>query len=531
MLKYPPKQIVKAMIAAVSIGIASAMPAYSDDVLRLRLQGDIRQFDPVWTTNYTVRNAAYMVWDTLFAADENFEIQPQMVDTWSVSEDGLSYTMTLREGLLWHDGAPVTAADCIASIERWGARDTLGKLMMSKVSGFEALDDRTFEIRLSEPWGHVLTALGKTSSTVPFMMPERLALTDPNEAITEYIGSGPFRLVAEEWIPGSVMVFEKFEDYVPRSEPASGAAGGKIAMVDRIEAHYIPDAITAVNAMIAGEIDWIESVPIDMLEIIEASEEAETYVYDTVGGSAQVVLNHIQPPFGDIRIRQAIQLAVEQSEMHQANMGDRDELYDGCGAVFTCGTPLEFDVLADQVMHKDVEAARQLLAESDYGGEPIVLMNATDLKGNSDFSYVLAEQLKDVGFTVDMQLTDWASVSSRRASMASIEDGGWHLFITGWSGADLMNPLTNVFVTGACEDAWFGWPCSEDLQQTIAAYAASDDPAEQRELAEELQRLAWEEVTFVPIGKLAVLGGRRTDTTGWLEAPVPFFWNVEKLDN
>lgn len=418
-----PKSVIRAVAMAAILGVSAigagtvGALAQDESILRLRLQGDIKQFDPVWTTNYTVRNAAYMVWDTLFSTDANYQVQPQMVDTYTISDDGTEYTFTLREGLLWHDLTPVTSADCISSIKRWGANDNMGKLMMAR---------------------------------------------------------------------------------------------------------------TAVNAMIAGEIDWIEQLPIDMIEIIAGSDQVEAYVYDPIGGSAQIVLNHIQPPLDDLKVRQAIQAAVEQSEYHHANMGDRDELYDECGAVFACGTPLESAEMAGLVIHKDVDRAKALLAESSYDGEPIVIMHPTDLKANSDFSYVLAQQLRDVGFTVEEQMTDWASVGSRRASPAPIAEGGWHIFITGWTGVDLMSPLTNVFVTGACENAWFGWHCVPELQELQKEYLAATDPAEQKSIAAEMQRVAWEEVTFIPLGKLATLGGRRTDSTGYLEAPVPFFWNIEK---
>lgn len=518
-----------ALGAVLALGAAAA-PATAQDqsVLNISLSGDIKEFDPIWTTAYPVRNAAYMVWDTLFATDENFEIQPQMVGDWSVSDDGTLYTFTLRDGLLWHDGTPVTAADCIASIQRWGVKDTVGRLLLERVSAFEALDENTFTLKLNQPWGYVLQALGKPGSTVPFMMPERMAKTDPGTAITEYVGSGPFRLVEDEWIRGSVMVFEKFDDYVPRSEPPSSLAGGKVAKVDRIEARYIPDTVTAVNALLAGEIDWRELIPADLLDIVLADDSVETYVFDPIGGNAQIVLNHSQKPFDDKKVRQAVLYAVDQAEFHQAHMGDRKELYEECGAVFACGTPFESDVMAEAVIRKDEEKAKKLLAESSYNDEPIVIMLPTDIKMNADMSYVLAEALKRVGFKVDLQLTEWASVASRRASDAPVSEGGWHIFVTGWSGGDLMNPLTNVYVTGACEKAWFGWPCIPELQELMAKYAVATDPAEQKALTEEIQRVTIDEVVFVTLGKLNLINGRRASTEGWLTAPVPLFWNVEK---
>lgn len=520
-----------ALGAVLALGIANGPALAQDDtVLNISLSGDIKEFDPIWTTAYPVRNAAYMVWDTLFATDGNFEIQPQMVGEWSVSDDGTLYTFTLRDGLMWHDGTPVTAADCIASIKRWGAKDTVGRLLLQRVTEFAAVDDNTFTLQLSEPWGYVLQALGKPGSTVPFMMPERLANTDPGTAITEYVGSGPFRLVEDEWIRGSVMVFEKFDDYVPRSEPSSGTAGGKVVKVDRVENHYIPDTVTAVNALLAHEIDWVELIPADLLDIVKGDDSVETYAFDTIGGNAQIVLNHTQVPFTDKKVRQAVLYAVDQAEFHQAHMGSNTELYQECGAVFACGTPFESDVMAEAVIRKDIDKAKELLAESSYDGEPIVIMLPTDIKMNSDASYVLAEQLKAVGFEVDLQLTEWASVASRRASDAPVSEGGWHVFVTGWSGGDLMNPLTNVYVTGACENAWFGWPCIPELQDLMAKYAASTDSDEQKALTEEMQRVTVDEVVFITLGKLNLINGRSASTEGWLTAPVPLFWNVEKSD-
>ena len=214
---------------------ASAALAQKKTVIRSVPIGNLRTLDPIWTTAYITRNHAYMIWDTLFALDADNKPQPQMVDTWSVSDDKLTYTFTLREGLKWHDGPPVTAADCVASLRRWGAKDGMGQALMSYTASLEAVDAKTIRLVLKQPIGFVIDALAKIDSNVPFMMPERIAKTDPNTAITEMIGSGPFRFIASEWVPGSKVVYEKFTDYVPRKEPASQAAGGKVVYVDRVE--------------------------------------------------------------------------------------------------------------------------------------------------------------------------------------------------------------------------------------------------------------------------------------------------------
>ncbi|HTZ36478.1 MAG TPA: ABC transporter substrate-binding protein, partial [Stellaceae bacterium] len=262
-------------IAALILALASAFGAAgagaqtaaqtAPKTLRFIPQADLRSIDPIWTTAYVTRNFGYLVFDTLFALDKDFKPQPQMVDSWKVSDDKLAWSFTLRPGLKWHDGTPVRAADCVASIKRWGARDPFGQKLMDATDAMTADSDSTFTIKLKTPFPLMLNALGKLSSNVPFMMPERLAKTDPFQQIPEAIGSGPFKFVKEEWVPGNKAVFVKNPDYVPRHEPPSLAAGGKVAKVDRVEWLYIPDPATAANALAAGEVDWWQQLPPDLV--------------------------------------------------------------------------------------------------------------------------------------------------------------------------------------------------------------------------------------------------------------------------
>lgn len=368
---------MKALGAALMISVA--LPAAAEDVLRLRLNGDVNTLDPVATTNFTIRNAAYLMYDTLFALDENYVVQPQMAEGADVSADGLVYTITLRDELKFHDGSPVTAADAVASLNRWGSVDGLGKILFSKLASLEATDDKTIVLTLTEPWGLVLDALGKISSNVPVIMPAAMAAQPASEPITNPIGSGPYMLVPEEWVPGSVVVFKKFEDYVPRSEPASMAAGGKVAHFDRVEAQYIPDTATAINALIAGEIDWIEEVPADMLGFFDGVDSAKTIAARQSGNSMQLVVNHLNPPFDNAKIRQALQLAVEQQPFLQAAYGDATDRYLECAAVFFCDTPYASDINTDRVLKRDPAAAKALLEEAGYDGTPVLLMHVTDI--------------------------------------------------------------------------------------------------------------------------------------------------------
>lgn len=425
------KRVFRAAALALALLAGTGSVASAQDVLRLRMNGDINTLDPIATTNFTIRNASYLIYDTLFALDADYQVQPQMAEGYTLSDDGLIYTITLRDGLMFHDNTPVTAADAVASLQRWGKVDGLGKVLFSKMASIAATDDKTFVITMAEPWGQVLPALGKISSNVPVIMPARLAANEPTDPVTEFIGSGPFQFVPEEWVPGSLAVFKKFDAYKPRPEPASMAAGGKVAHFDRVEVQYIPDTATAVNALVSGEIDWIEEVPADMLSYFDGQDTARPVSAKQSGNSMQLVINWLNPPFDNQAVRKALQAALEQPPFLQAAYGDRTENYLECAAVFFCNGPFASDVGVEPVLKRDVAKAKALLAEAGYDGTPVKLLHVTDIAVHDAYYSVLAPMLEEAGFVVDEQPSDWATVATVRASKAPVAEGGWNLFFTG----------------------------------------------------------------------------------------------------
>src|SRR5277367_2925836 len=278
------------------------------------MHSDLRVIDPGFTTAYITRDHGYMVYDTLLAEDVNFKIQPQMAD-WKVSGDKLTYTFTLRDGLKWHDGAPVTAEDCVASLKRWGKNDSMGQKLMDFTASLEATDAKTITLKLKEPYGLVLESIAKMSSYVPFMMPKRLAETPPDQQIKEQIGSGPFKFVTAEFQPGVKAVYEKNTDYVPRKEPPSWTSGGKVVKVDRVEWIRMPDAQTAVNALQSGDIDFVESVPFDLVKTLAANKDLRLETLDKFGFQTVGRMNFLYPPFDNVKIRRAAFLAMNQKDV------------------------------------------------------------------------------------------------------------------------------------------------------------------------------------------------------------------------
>jgi peptide/nickel transport system substrate-binding protein len=421
----------------------------------------------------------------------------------------------------------VTSEDAIASIERWGQKDSMGQLMMSFVDSMKAIDDKTFEMRLKEPYGLVLLSLAKPSSNVPFMMPKRIAETPAGEQISEYVGSGPFVFEKDEWAPGNKAVFTKFEDYVPRDEPPSWAAGGKVAKVDRVEWLWIPDIQTAVNALLNGEIDYIETPPHDLLPILQEDENIVLFNFNPLGNQYMFRMNWLHPPFDNQKIRRAALAALNQEDFVEAVIGNPD-YYKTCPAMFICDTPFATDAGADILMESDFELSKKLLEEAGYDGTPVVLMHSTDLQVLTNLAPVAKQLLERGGFTVDMQSMDWQTLVSRRAKKEPPSEGGWNAFLTNWVAADVLNPISTAGLNASCETAWFGWPCDEQIEQLRDQFARETDPEKQKALAEQIQARALEVGTHAYVGQWYQPLAFRNALSGVLEGPVPFFWNIEK---
>ena len=495
------------------------------------MHSDLRVIDPIMTTAYITRDHGYMVYDTLLATDSSFKIQPQMAD-WKVSDDKLTYTFTLRDGLKWHDGTPVTAEDCVASLQRWGKRDGMGQKLMDFTASLEATDAKTITLKLKEPYGLVLDSLGKPSSLVPFMMPKRLAETPGDKPIPEQIGSGPFKFVQGEFQPGVKAVYEKNKDYVPRKEPANWTSGGKVVKVDRVEWITMPDAQTAVNALQSGDIDFMENLPYELLPILEANKDITIEVSNKFGFQTLGRMNFLYPPFDNVKVRRAAFLAMNQKDVLDALVGNA-KYQKICGAIFVCGTPLETDVGAETLTKgSGMAEAKKLLAESGYDGTPVVVLAPGDVVTLKAQPVVAAQLLRDAGFKVDLQATDWQTVVTRRASQKPPKEGGWSMFFTNWAAPDVANPVVNVSVGGRGKNGgWFGWAEDAKIEELRDKFARASSPDEQKKVAADLQKQAYEQVIYIPLGQYLAPSGWRKSLSGVLDGPAtPVFWNVDKSE-
>jgi peptide/nickel transport system substrate-binding protein len=506
--------------------LLTTAPAQSQSTLRVAPETLSRIVDPHFTTSFTTRDLGYLIYDTLFAIDENFEPKPQMVESYTVSPDKLTYVFVLRPGLKWHDGQPVTAADCVASIHRWASRDSMGQTLTKFLASLDATDARTIKLVLTEPYGLVLDSLAKIGAPVPFMMPERIARTPGNEQVKDIIGSGPYKFRADLHEPGVKIVLEKFADYKPRSEPPSWASGGKLAKLDRIEMLGLPDAQTQVSALIRGEVDYLERVPADLLSLLDAKSRAKAEVVSKFGFQAIMRMNHLQPPFDNPKVRQAIAKAIDRSMYAAVVAGDPSFATD-CAAIFGCGMPYES---TQGIPVHDLAAAKAMLKESGIDmSKPIVMLHVANAPGIAALGNVTRQLLVDLGFQVEMQAMDFQTFATRRLNTKPVSEGGWNIAHTTNTVPDRGNPLSNPFLVamGAPASAW-GWPTDPKTEELRLKFAATPDVATRKAIAAEIQARAYEQVLYLPLAQFTAPSAWRDNLQGVLKSPVMLLYNIDK---
>ena len=517
----------RSLFALLAVLIASPAVAQSNKTLRVVMHSDLKILDPVWTTAYIVRNHGYMIYDTLFALDAKLQPQPQMVDSWAVSDDQLVWTFKLRDGLKWHDGQPVTTADVLPSIKRFTDKDTLGGLLAASTREMKAIDEKTFQIVLKEPYGLMLKTLAKSSSVPLLIMPKRSAETPLNQQISDMTGSGPFIFKKEEWKPGEKVVYLRNPDYKPRAEAPSGLAGGKVVKLDRVEWVSIPDTQTAINALQQGEIDMIEQPAHDLLPVLEKDRNVEVVTLDHLGNTYILRFNWKQPPFNDLRYRRAAEIALNQKDFLQAVIGD-PRYYKVCKTMFGCGTPLENSAGMDGILESRFDESQKILKEAGYDGTPIVLLQSTDLAVLTNLAPVAKTLLERGGFKVDMQSMDWQTLVSRRTKKDPVAQGGWNIAMTAAAVVLLVDPVNNHYAEASGDRAQFGWPLDQEIERLRMAFVRETDPKKQFAIAEQVQKRIMDLGVTVPLGQYLQPMARRKNVSGNIESPIPVFWNVEK---
>ena len=503
------------LLALLLLALPAAAQSPRRDTLRVVPETLTRILDPHVTTSFTTRDFAYLVFDTLFAMNDRWEPQPQMVGSWTRSPDGLVWDFTLREGLLWHDGSPVTAADCVASLRRWGARDALGGALLRATADLAPTAAGSFRLTLREPFGLVLEALAKPGAMVPMMMPARLAATPPTTPVTEMVGSGPYRFSNADYRPGDRIVLLRNAAYRPRPEPPSWASGGKFARFERVELLAIPDVATQVAALTTGEVDYLERVPAENLPILERNRAVRVQVANATGFQGVMRFNHSAAPFDDVRVRRAVMLAVNQQDYLDASAA-RAEFQRRCLSMYGCGTPLE--TAAGMPPAPDLEAARRALRDTGIDlTRPITILHPADAPGIAALGLVSQGLLTQLGFRVELATMDLNTWFGRRN-----RPEGWHLFHTTNTVPDMQSPLQNPFIAG--DGGFAGWPRDAEVERLRAQFAATPT----REIAEAIHAGAAGLGFYMPLGQFVAASAWRAELRGVLPGPAMFLWNLSR---
>ncbi|MEY8839771.1 ABC transporter substrate-binding protein, partial [Cribrihabitans sp. XS_ASV171] len=430
-------------------------------------------------------------------------------------------------GARFHGGESLRAQASPSLLPPLPPLDPFGQALNAATESFGHADDKTIVIKLTRPFGPLLDAIGKPHSRPAMMMPERLASTDPQTQITEMVGSGPFRFIADEYVSGDRVVYEKFADYVPREGAPEWTSGGKQVHFDRLEWQIIPDDATAIAAIQAGEVDWLGSVLTDLQPILEVHPNVNLHRTDPYGVMHVIRFNHLIPPFDNVEIRRAVMKAVDQVPFLQsvaANEADREQ----CLALFPCGTPGVEEVGEGIINSLDIEAAKQAVMDAGYNGEPVVILNPTDIASIHPHGLLAADLLEKIGFNVDLVETDWGTVVQRRVSKESVENGGWNLAATNWPAISINNPATNATTRGLGDSGWWGWYKDDTMEQLVVDWLGATNDEEAAKIYLEVQKRAIDQVPTLPLGLSYRSGAVRADLEGALQGSVDMFWNIRR---
>jgi peptide/nickel transport system substrate-binding protein len=515
--------------ALLALSFALAPPSRAEQkILRVIPQADLKVLDTHFNSIQVTKIYALMVYDTLYAWDQNFQPKPQMVENETISPDKLTYTFTLRPGLKFHDGQPVTPKDVIPSLKRWMVRDVMGQKLAAKIAEMKGIDDRTFSILLKEPYPFVEFSLGSAGGQMPVIYREKEALTDPNTPITETIGSGPFKFNRAEWQPGSKIVFDKNTDYVPRSEPPDGLTGGKVVKVDRVEWNVIPDATTAALAIGKGEADFWDSPTNDVLPTLDKNKDVVVGKLAPFGNFGFLRVNNLFPPFNNVKARQALAYAFDQGDFMAAAYGDQ-KWWKICYSYFVCGAPYGTEVGSEPYRKQDLAKAKQLFADAGYKGETLTFITTDELPQIGVMARVAAATLQKIGVKIDLQVMAWGNVVQRQVMKDDPAKGGWNLFTSWGTGSTFHHPLSSIGVPMPCDGKnWAGWPCDEQAEKLRERFLAAPDMAARLAILEPYHRRLMEVQPYALLGQFDPPFVWRKNIEGVVPAAVVVYWNLTK---
>jgi len=513
-------RVVRAVLAAPLVALAVWLAAAPGEaqapapkkggVLRVAMIGEPPTLDAHATTAVITREIVINVFEGLFALDAKYQPVPLLAESADVQDGGKRYVIRLRNNVKFHNGKTLGSADVVASLKRWGVVASPGKAVFKNVEAVEAKDPLTLEIRLKEPSSALLTILAHVDSAAS-IYPKEVVDRAGDAPLKEYIGTGPFKFV--EHRPDRHIKLARFDGYVSRSEPANGLGGQRAAYVDELLFLPVPDYATRQAGITTGEYQYIQQIKPDQYDRIKAAAGVEPIVVKPYGW-VTAVLNTKQGIMTDKRLRLAIQAALDMEPMMLAGLGHKDFYRLDPGLVFQEQAYHSRAGAAAYNQH-DREKARRLVKEAGYSGQPLRWIVTTEYEHHYKPALVAKSQLEEVGFKIDMQVSDWATVVQRRAKPEL-----WDIFST----AFVFVPEPTVTPQVLCD--WPGWWCNPEKDSLLQAMGRESDVKKRQALWEKIQTLFYADAARIKVGDYFRLDARRKDVQGYEPGPYMHFWNV-----
>lgn len=477
-------------------------------VINVATIGEPPTLDPMTSTADLVGIITQHIFETLYTFDENWAVTPLLAKALpQISEDGRVYTIELREGITFHDGSSMDSADVVASLERWMAIATRGKQTAETIETVEAVDPLTVRITLNKPFAPLVSLLSLNNSAA-IVIPEENA---EGAELTEIVGTGPYKL--EERQPDQYIQLVRFDGYESRDGEPNGYGGGRKQYADEIVFTPVPDPNTRVEGAVAGQFHYVDSIPVEAHDRVKGGK-SEIVVLAPFGWPV-FVMNTKEGINSDLKTRKAIQAALAPKDMLLAAFGS-EEFFAAEGAFYPESYVWHTDVGTELYRPMgDTEAAKALLEESSYDGQPLRILTSRQYEFHYTMAQVAAEYLKAAGFDVKLDVVEWATLTQRRTDPAL-----WDIYIT-------HSPfLPEPSLTGIMSDSSPGWWVSDAKHEALAAFNAEADPEKRAELWADVQKVIYEEVPAYKVGNFNALAAQAPELEGVRPAPWPYFWNA-----
>ena len=476
----------------------------------LAMVAEPQTLDPMASTADLVGTIMQHVYETLYTFDAKWNVVPMLAEAMpKISPDGKSYAITLRKGVMLHNGRELTADDVVASLQRWMDQSPRGKAVGKEIDSLKAKGPLGVEIVLKEPYAPLLSQLALPSGMAAIMAKDSIA-----SPLKDFVGTGPYKF--KERRPDQFVLLTRFDKYSARKEPASGYGGKREAAIEELRFVPVPNASTRVEGALAGQYDFADLLPVEALPRLEAAKGKTVAIMTPAFGFPYLVLNTKEGVAANQGVRQAIQTAFGEGEMLAAGFGDT-RFFVAEGNHFPKGSPFFSAAGTDQYNQRNAPKAKEMAAKAGYKGEPIRVLTSRQYDFHYNMALLMAEQLKRAGFKVELNVVDWATLVQRRNDSKL-----WDIYVT--HSGQFPEPMLSPPQLGDGAPGWWDTPAKK---AALNAFNTESDAAKRGALWGKVQQVVYDEVPYINVGKFNGLSAKSPALDNYQPATWPFFWNAK----